>query len=213
MLLAMIEVFVHACFYVISSVSAIGLKHHCFLTIFNVVLETIDFFRIPDTLIFRFDMSLYFANADLFVSSMKKQIALRHKECLSPSYSAIDSNHHSKSPTIAGLKFVVLDAEPFNFIDHSGIIALSTVLQHCKASQIELLISVCGLEIVEKFEREGFVDKIGLENLFPSVHDAVLYIEDVFLNRGQATSMNKDFVQLQKENDLKEIDASEIHSV
>ena len=200
-------------FYVISSVSAIGLKQHCFLTIFNVVLETIDFFRIPDALIFRFDMSLYFANADLFVSSMKKQIALRHKECLSPSYSAIDSNHHSKSPTIAGLKFVVLDAEPFNFIDHSGIIALSTVLQHCKASQIELLISVCGLEIVEKFEREGFVDKIGLENLFPSVHDAVLYIEDVFLNRGQATCVNKDFVQLQKQNDLKDIDTSEIHSV
>ncbi|XP_075256552.1 sulfate transporter-like [Convolutriloba macropyga] len=151
--------------------------------------------KIPQTIIFRFNMSLYFANVDRFLSSIKKEISQRHIECGSHS----SRNHHSsmndcvtssitpKREDDSKLRFLILDGEPLNFIDHSGVIALVTVLQYCKSLEIQFLITCAELETVEKFEREGFVDKIGAEKLFPSVHDAVLYVEHVLANGEEGT--------------------------
>ena len=153
-------------------------------------------------------MSLYFANVDSFLSSIKKEISQRHIECLSHS----SSNHHSsmngcvassttpKREDDSKLRFLILDGEPLNFIDHSGVIALVTVLQYCKSLEVQFLITCAELETVEKLEREGFVDKIGAENMFPSVHDAVLYVEYELTNGERGSHLNGEVVQLLKKN-------------
>merc|ERR1711879_232977 len=79
----------------------------------------------------------------------------------------------------ASLSYLILDGEPLNFIDHSGVIALCTVLQYCKSLGITFLITCAELDTLQKLEREKFVDKIGEEHIFPRVHDAVLYVQRV----------------------------------
>ena len=142
-------------------------------------------------------MSLYFSNADLFVSAAKEEIAKRQGEA-----SGEQIANGTKAHNEGELRFFVVDGTPFNFVDHSGAIALSSILLYCRSQKIQFLIVLPELGIIEKLENEKFVDKLGMENIFPSLHDAVLHIEDAQMNGGAGGGRNMEYAKLLQKNEM-----------
>ena len=109
-------------------------------------------------------MSLYFANCDLFLSDIKSKVEARNEECL------------EKEAT--EMEWLVLDASSFNFVDHSGVAALFSLLLFCSKRDIRLLMVLSDQSIVNKLEREQFTYELGKHNLYPSLNDAVNFVKN-----------------------------------
>ncbi len=104
-----------------------------------------------DILILRFDDQLYFANATFFKDTIKRLVNERK-----------------------GLKLVIIDATSMHELDSSGTQALEEVVQFLKDRQIKL--SICGVigPVRDRLYRFGLMYKIGAEQHFMNVHQAVL---------------------------------------
>jgi SulP family sulfate permease len=111
----------------------------------------------PEMLIFRFDASLYFANTDHFIDRVNALLEKRDQQ---------------------QLRAFILDASAINYIDSTGIHALEKVCKSLKEKNISLMIAAAIGPVRDKLKRTGLTEKIGKENFFFDIDDAVRYCHE-----------------------------------
>ncbi len=106
---------------------------------------------VPGLLIFRFDSALYFLNAEHFVREVEKHIAI------------------SEVP----IRQVILNASTINFVDITGAEALAKLKIHLSDRDIILALAYVKDPVRVSMNRNGLEERLGPENFYESVHDAV----------------------------------------
>ncbi len=105
----------------------------------------------PGILVYRFDGPLFFANASFLQGEIREVVA-------------------SADPP---LSFVVIDAEAIGDIDVTAAAMLSDLLKELNAAGITLGLARTDRPVREMLSRTGFLERLGTENLFPTVRTAV----------------------------------------
>lgn len=104
-----------------------------------------------DILILRFDAQLYFANTSFVKESIEDHIIRRGD----------------------ALKVLILEANGTNNIDSSGVHALEEIVEDCKGKGIDVYFAGVKGPVRDAFERGHLTDKIGRQNFYMSVKEAV----------------------------------------
>ncbi|MGK0363372.1 MAG: SulP family sulfate permease [Saprospiraceae bacterium] len=109
-----------------------------------------------NALIVRFDNQLFFINASFFKDKVK------------------DLVNEEKRP----LKAFILDAKSMYHLDSTGISVLRDIHQFLKGHDIEFF--VCGAigPVRDILERENFIDELGENRWFLSLHDGIEYFKE-----------------------------------
>ena len=102
---------------------------------------------IPGLVLFRWDAPLFFANAELFNQSVLR---------------AVDN---SPIP----VKCVIVTAEPVTSVDVTAADALAALLEALQDAGIRL----CFAEMKDKLKRFELFDRLGAQNFFPTIKEAV----------------------------------------
>ena len=105
----------------------------------------------PGILVYRFDGPLFFANAAFLQDEIRELVA-------------------SADPP---LEFVVIDAEAIGDIDVTAAAMLSDLLKELSTAGITLGLARTDRPVREMLSRTGFLQRLGIENLFPTVRTAV----------------------------------------
>lgn len=113
--------------------------------------------QIPGLVLFRWDAPLFFANARIFEECVRKAIA--------------------EAPT--SVKRIVVEAEPVTDIDSTAADALVQLESDLSAAEIELCFAQMKGPVKDQLKRYGLYERIGSENFFPTVGQAV----DAYLER------------------------------
>jgi SulP family sulfate permease len=108
-----------------------------------------------DAIIVRFDAQLYFANTTFFKEKMEKLT-----EAAGPD-----------------LKVLILDAQSINSIDSSAMHALEEVVDELKEKEIDFYICDVKGPVRDALKRGHITEKIGEDNFFISVQNAVEYLD------------------------------------
>lgn len=104
-----------------------------------------------DLMIVRFDDELYFANAAFFVERFKSFV----------------------EPNPKGIKLVVLDASGMNGMDSTGIRAFEEILNFYYARDIKFNVCRAIGPVRDTLEKTGLMARLGLDNNFLQIQDAV----------------------------------------
>ena len=107
--------------------------------------------EVGGTLIFRFDESLFFGNADYFFDMLNEEIQKRKD-----------------------LKNVVLDVSSITDIDSTGLKVIEVMLTDLKARSITLKICNAVGPLRDILYRSGLMEKIGFDNQFVDIEDALI---------------------------------------
>jgi sulfate permease, SulP family len=102
-------------------------------------------------LIYRIDDELFFANAAFFVEDVKGRIT------------AAELPVHS----------LIIDAEGVSDIDATATMALSELLEDLEEANVHISFARLRQPVREMFERAGLLDRIGADNIYLEVDDAV----------------------------------------
>lgn len=105
--------------------------------------------------VFRFDGSLYFANAGYFEDKIVEYISTKKK-----------------------LKYVIVDLEWMTDIDSTGTEVLENIHHRLSEEGIELYLASLRVRILKKFIQSGFIHRFHKKNIFIHVSDAIEYIDD-----------------------------------
>ncbi len=103
-----------------------------------------------EILMLRFDAQIYFANVSYFKSELIKEIAKKG----------------------SGLKYVILNAEPVNYMDNTAIGQLEKIVDTLRANGITFKIAGAIGPIRDIFQKSGLIDKIGRENSYVRTAEA-----------------------------------------
>jgi len=106
---------------------------------------------VPGLLILRFEAPLVFANADIFTDELRSRV-----EAASPRPRA-----------------VILDCEAIADVDTTGDDALRGLHEHLATHEIGLLLARVNDNVREFMRRDGVLARIGDDNVFPRIQDAV----------------------------------------
>ncbi|TFG73109.1 MAG: STAS domain-containing protein, partial [Flavobacteriales bacterium] len=109
-----------------------------------------------DLLIVRFDSQIYFGNADYFKKQLMKHV--RNKG--------------------TGLKAVILNAEPINYIDSTGAVALRRVIYEIHDRGLQFYLTGAIGPTRDILYSSGLIDVLKTEYLFAEINDAVAYYEN-----------------------------------
>lgn len=109
-----------------------------------------------DTLIFRFDADLYFANTSFFKEKLTAEIAEKEKT----------------------LQNVVISSESISYVDSSAMHALEQVLEDLRKQKIRVLFSGVKGPLRDALTRAHLMEKIGNDNFFMNVEDAMAYLDN-----------------------------------
>jgi high affinity sulfate transporter 1 len=107
--------------------------------------------RIPGLVLFRWDAPLFFANAEIFHEHILRAIA--------------------EAPTRT--KWVVVAAEPVTDIDITAADALAALDEALQAEGMELCFAEMKGPVKDQLKRYGLFTKLGTENFFPTLEQAV----------------------------------------
>jgi len=107
--------------------------------------------RLPGTLIYRFEASLVFFNADHFRERVKAVV----REAPGP------------------IRYLLLDAETMPFLDTTGVANLDRVRGDLEAESIALAVAADKGPVRSMLERTGLAGRIGSDRMFPTVASAV----------------------------------------
>ncbi|MGM0506867.1 MAG: SulP family inorganic anion transporter [Bacteroidota bacterium] len=122
----------------------------------------------PETLIYRFDSALYFANVSHFQETLKERM-----------------NRHGEA-----LRQVVLDASTIHAIDSTGIHQLEQLMGELQERGIRLLIAGAIGPVRDKLKQAGMMDKLGEDAFYFDVYEAV--ISRQALERGESPDRSHD---------------------
>ncbi|BFM17904.1 sulfate permease [Maricurvus nonylphenolicus] len=109
-----------------------------------------------DTLIFRFDAPLYFANKDYFAERLYTWIKRRDQ---------------------GNLKYVIFNAESVNSIDATAIIMLQQVTENLKNQGVKLLITNAIGPVRDTITLSNANNLLDENTTFSCIHDAIKYID------------------------------------
>ena len=105
----------------------------------------------PDLLIFRFDAQLYFANVSFFKDKLEELIAEKGED----------------------LQAIILNADSINNMDSSAIHALGEIISEAKSAGLTIHMTGVKGPVRDAMSRGKLVQKIGEDNFFMSVQEAV----------------------------------------
>ena len=105
----------------------------------------------PELLIVRFDARLYFANANYFKEKVDVFVQVKGD----------------------ALRAIILDAEVINNIDSTGISALGELKEKYAEKDVDLYITNVKGPVRDALAKSGLTKKLGAENFFMNIHEAV----------------------------------------
>jgi SulP family sulfate permease len=108
-----------------------------------------------DLLIIRFDAQLYFANTNFFKDTLEELSAKKGE----------------------ALKYIIINAESINNLDSSAAHAVEEVVEDYKRLGITILFTGVKGPVRDAMSRAHLTEKIGEQNFFLSIQDAVDYID------------------------------------
>ncbi len=119
--------------------------------------------QMEDVLIMRFDAQLFFGNAQYFKDTIEEIVKDRKGD----------------------LELIILNAFSITSMDSSGLHALETALEFLEHNNVEFYITGVRGPVRDLFHKSNFIAKLGKENQFMDVHQAVEYHrnKDKFKNR------------------------------
>ena len=117
--------------------------------VFRDVAENPEDELIPDVVAIRLDGGLFFATADALEDRVRGLIQSGEVRC------------------------VVLDCEGINFLDSQGSATIDNLLELCRQAEVTLRLARVKPAVRAILEREGTVERLGLEHLHGNVHRAV----------------------------------------
>ncbi|MEZ4776395.1 MAG: sulfate permease [Bacteroidia bacterium] len=104
-----------------------------------------------DLLIYRFDAQIYFANIEYFRENLNDCVEERGEE----------------------LRAIIIHAESINYIDSSGIRGLTEIIENYHRIGLKIYFAAVKGPVRDAFFRAGLIEKIGKENCFMDVQEAV----------------------------------------
>lgn len=110
---------------------------------------------LPGVLIYRFDASLFFANANNF-----REVLLDYK-----------SHREDKLHTI------IVDMESINSIDSTAIKTLEQITDELKLENIQLFVTEVKGPVRDKLYKSGLFTKVGENHFFVTNEDAINYLD------------------------------------
>ncbi|XP_052678616.1 sulfate transporter-like isoform X2 [Crassostrea angulata] len=81
-----------------------------------------------------------------------------------------------------GIDTIILDCSTWSFIDSMGVKALTSVVNDFREVNIKIHLAFCKAGIREMLEKTGFFSCLNRDNLFVSIHDAVLHTQHQISN-------------------------------
>ena len=111
----------------------------------------------PDLLIFRYDAQLYFANVNYFKEQLEQMMTLKGEE----------------------LKLIILNSESINYLDSSGAHALEEIVDDLRGRDLDLFFTGVRGPVRDALKRGKLIQKIGQNNFFMNVQDAVDYYDQM----------------------------------
>ncbi len=109
-----------------------------------------------EILIVRFDAQLYFANVQYFKDKLEDFI--------------IEKGHK--------LKLIIIDGESINSIDSSGVYMLNDIITKYRSMNIEIAFTAMKGPVRDILDKSGIMKKIGYQNCFLSIQEAVDAFEE-----------------------------------
>jgi high affinity sulfate transporter 1 len=106
----------------------------------------------PGVLIYRFDASLLFFNADHFKARVRSVV------------------HAADGP----VRYFLLDAETMPYLDTTGAASLEQVCTELEAAGITLAVAAAKSDVRRMLDRTGILDRIGHERMFPTLEAALV---------------------------------------
>jgi SulP family sulfate permease len=125
-----------------------------------------------DLLILRFDAQLYFANINYFKDKLEEWMMDRKGE----------------------LMVVILNAESINYLDSSAIHVLDQIIDEFRAEGIDMFFTGVKGPVRDAMAKGHLLEKIGENNFFMSVQDAVDCYEEKCAQRETEAAKMKDYV-------------------
>lgn len=125
-----------------------------------------------DLLILRFDAQLYFANTTYFKDKLEEFMMDRRGE----------------------LKVIIINAESINNLDSSAVHALDEILDECRAEGVDLFFTGVKGPVRDAMAKGHLIEKIGKDNFFMSVQEAVDCYEEKCAQREKEAENMKDYV-------------------
>jgi SulP family sulfate permease len=123
--------------------------------------------EVEKTLIFRFDESLFFGNAEYFLEKLNEEIFKRED-----------------------LENVVLDVSSISDIDSTGLKMIEVTLMDLKARNITLKICNAVGPLRDILHQSGLMEQIGFQNQFVDIEDALIDRDDFDQSHHVATQTN-----------------------
>ncbi|HCE55488.1 MAG TPA: sodium-independent anion transporter [Lutibacter sp.] len=109
-----------------------------------------------EILIVRFDAQLFFANVQYFKDKLEKSVAEKGDK----------------------LKLIIIDGESINSIDSSGVYMLNDVIAKYRSLNIDIAFTGMKGPVRDVLEKSGIIKKIGYQNCFLSIQEAVDAFEE-----------------------------------
>lgn len=109
-----------------------------------------------EILIVRFDAQLFFANVQYFKDKLESSVAGKGKK----------------------LKLIIIDGESINSIDSSGVYMLNDVITKYRSKNIDIAFTGMKGPVRDVLEKSGIIKKIGYQNCFLSIQEAVDAFEE-----------------------------------
>lgn len=149
---------------------------------------------VPGVSVFRFEASLYYATAEIFRSRLynatldpKKFLKARAKAerlCLTSHDSSSneedvktangkDVKSVATPPGFNSIHHVIIDCQPFAYIDIAGIKMLRQVIAEMKTADVTVFLYGCSRRLTRALEAASFFDAVPRDHVFLDVHDAV----------------------------------------
>jgi high affinity sulfate transporter 1 len=119
---------------------------------------------LPGLIIFRFESSLYFANANTFTEDVQSLVE---------GAGAQGAGAQGAGAQGGKLEWLVLDAEAINDIDTTGAGALKQALAFLKKRNVTFAISRANPHVPELLKTYDLLEKIGQERLYATNRDAI----------------------------------------
>ncbi|XP_036358676.1 sulfate transporter isoform X1 [Octopus sinensis] len=129
--------------------------------------------------IFRFEASLYFANAENFKHRIYEMTAVNPRKLktkiqnIKKEDSANDTGNSNYN---IDLTTVIIDASSWSYIDTVGVKTISQVFTEYERIGVKVLLAQCKSAIREMFVKGHLYESVTENSLFVTVHDAVLSV-------------------------------------
>ncbi|KHJ40098.1 sulfate permease [Trichuris suis] len=122
----------------------------------------------PGIRVFHFTAPLYYANVGHFKPKLYKRCGINPE--------LVKQEQEAKGSSISNNNFhhVVLDCSGFSYVDLMGVDVLKQVYCELKEHGVELFLSNCNATVRKMLEKARFYDVVPRQNIFITLHDAVL---------------------------------------